>query len=84
MISVLKTHYEVIFRFFKTVLNFGDLNLFRISDFVLQIFKNDWARKDSNLGPMDYESTALTGLSYGPGRVKLYRDSGENSRFIEE
>ena len=29
-----------------------------------QHFKN-WARKDSNLGPMDYESTALP-LSYGP------------------
>ena len=25
-----------------------------------------WARKDSNLRPMDYESTALTNLSYRP------------------
>ena len=26
----------------------------------------EWARQDLNLQPMDYESTALTRLSYGP------------------
>ncbi len=25
-----------------------------------------WARQDLNLQPTDYESAALTGLSYGP------------------
>ena len=27
----------------------------------------EWARQDLNLQPTDYESAALTGLSYGPG-----------------
>ena len=34
-----------------------------------------WARQDLNLQPTDYESAALTGLSYGPqsGRLPSYR-----------
>jgi hypothetical protein len=28
---------------------------------------SQWARLDSNQGPTDYESAALTRLSYGPG-----------------
>jgi hypothetical protein len=31
-------------------------------------FEYEWARWDSNPGPADYESAALTRLSYGPTR----------------
>jgi hypothetical protein len=31
-----------------------------------------WARQDLNLQPTDYESAALTRLSYGPRVVKAY------------
>ena len=32
----------------------------------------EWARLDSNQGPTDYESAALTGLSYRPNSKKLF------------
>jgi hypothetical protein len=31
-----------------------------------------WARQDLNLQPTDYESAALTGLSYGPEILRYY------------
>jgi hypothetical protein len=34
-----------------------------------------WAREDSNLRPTDYESAALTRLSYGPGPSPFNRTS---------
>ena len=30
-----------------------------------------WARQDLNLQPTDYESAALTGLSYGPAVILI-------------
>ena len=38
-----------------------------IFDFNDKRYNETWAHQDLNLGPIDYESTALTGLSYGPG-----------------
>ena len=40
----------------------------RIKKIILLEILKDWARKDLNLGPMDYESTALP-LSYGPEKL---------------
>jgi hypothetical protein len=37
-----------------------------------------WARQDSNLGPTDYESAALTMLSYGPCE-ELYGETSGRS-----
>jgi hypothetical protein len=36
-----------------------------------------WARQDLNLQPTDYESAALTGLSYGPGMPQVTWDGAE-------
>ena len=44
----------------------------------------EWARQDLNLQPTDYESAALTGLSYGPEIFRWYWcdvvDSGRAER----
>ncbi len=39
-----------------------------------------WARQDLNLQPTDYESAALTRLSYGPRSSKAYLD---NAHYIQ-